>query len=179
MLKRGKNKVEIDYYFKDIYKEFKKTSELVPIYNITEKKWSEINEEINDYLINQLYDGRFIRLPLLGIIKITKSKPKLKVDEEGNYDFSKIPINYQECWKLWFKKYPGKTAEEISKIPDKPLVFLENDHTSGYIHKFKWSRTKCRIKNKTSYAFKTVRKYNRKLNQLLKDPNFKGDFYES
>lgn len=179
MLKRGKNKVSTDYYFKDIYKEFKNTSELVSIYDITEKKWSQINEEINDYLINELYNGRYIRLPLLGIVKIIKSKSRLKIDEDGNMDFTKIPINYQETWKLWFKKYPGKTAEEIRQIPNKPLVYLENEHTSGYIHKFKWSRTKCRIRHKSSYAFKTVRKYNRKLTQLLKDPNFKGDFYES
>lgn len=177
MIKRGKQRVTIDYYSKDAYKHFKTTSDLVGIYGITQQKWTQINKEINDLVINQLYEGRTLRLPYLGTLSIIKYKINVKLDENGELNLRNYPVNYKKTWELWFSKYPDLSVEEIRKIKDKPLVYEENKHTNGYKHKFKWSRTKSRVKNKTQYGFFTVRKYNRKLNELLKDPNFKGDFY--
>jgi len=178
--KRADNKVKIDFKFNDVYKRFKKTSELVKPYDITYSKWCQINEEINDsIIINMINTGNEVRVPHLGYFRVIKYKPNITLDENGELVLKTVPVNYKETLKLWEKLYPNMSSEEVSEIKNKPLVYLENKHTRGYRCKFKWKKGKCKVKNKTYYGFFTIRKYNRLLNTVLKDPNFKGDFYES
>jgi len=177
--KGKKNKIKPDYFFKDIYKWFKKNilPEECP-YDISYATWCSINEELNEMFIERVLSGSVERLPCrLGLLKIIKYKPKLKLNSDGEVDSRKIPVDYKKTIEYWREVYPGKTIEEIKEIEDRIYIYHDNKHSRGYIAEFYWDRRSSNLPNKSAYDFIPFRKYNRKIAAIMKDPTSKIDYY--
>jgi len=177
LMKKSKNKIQIDYSTGDIYKHYCETTKN-PL-GLGQKKFNQINKEffgiVVDKMINENFELTFPRR--LGNIKIIKYKVKPKLNEWGNLDKRQLSIDYAGCKKLWKEMYPDKTLDEIYQIQNKPLVFHMNKHSNGYRCRWWWDKRTCLVKNAMYYKFDMCRSNDRKLAKELKDPGKILDFY--
>lgn len=97
------------------------------------------------------------KLPFyLGTLRIRKGKLKFRI-KDGKLKPSKKIIDWGNTRKVWSKKYPGLTLQEMKAIPNKPLVIYTNEHTNGEVMKWYWDKTSCKVKNKSCYLFRPVK----------------------
>ena len=113
----------------------------------------------------------------LGRVRIRRHENKLRLDENGEIDTSKLSPDWGETWKLWFKIYPGKKREQIKNIQGKQVVYHLNKHTDFNGFSLYWSRKGNNIINNRLYSLILTYTNRRFLGQVLKtDP--KITFYE-
>ena len=106
----------------------------------------------------------------IGRLRIRKYKPKIKINEDGTLDKSKLFVDYANTNKLW------STNKEAKK--NKKLVFHLNDHSNGYQHRWFWEKRESNIPNHSAYCFLPSRLNKRTLAKALKDENTDIDFFE-
>lgn len=174
---RGNNEIKVDYKPIDIFKAYKKeTGNPSKVSQATYFKiLKDFYKELFDLLI---YDSFEYVMPFrLGYLRIAKlsSKPKIK---NGKLDKKSLRPDWKSTLELWEKEYGKISKEELKKIPNKPLVYHTNKHTSGYRFKFLWDRLTCTIKNAKMYTLQINRETKRKLAKVAKDPYTKIDFYK-
>ena len=103
----------------------------------------------------------------MGNISIRKYKTKLK--EGKTINGSKI-LNYPVDWKATKQMWV-----ELPETAHKKVIYIDNDHTSGYRIKFLWNIYNAKFKNKTNVAFKPLRKISRALaSEIKSNPDFEA-----
>lgn len=170
---RGKGKVEVHYGRKDMYNKYNKdVKEEHEMYNVSYSEYSKVlnkfNKAITDAIMKDAYE--FILPKRIGTIRIKKYKPKLRIDEEGNLKTKYLPVNWKATNELW--ETNPKAKEE------KKRVYFLNNHSDGYRYIWYYSTYRSALNNKSLYRFIPTRTNKRDLAKLIKDDNFKGDYYE-
>lgn len=122
--------------------------------------------KIAEKCINDNFEFRFPRK--MGFVSVKKHKRKVKFAEVNGYKFFNIPVDWPATMKL--------RASDPEAKDKKKVVYMNNDHTKGFIMQFCWDKNTCAIKNKTGYYFKASRYNNRKLAKAIKNGEFR-DFF--
>jgi hypothetical protein len=172
--RRGKRKVINDYGFNEIYKYYKERwgDKALPK-PVVRKIYSKLFPGIVKLMVYETLD---FRMPCrLGSLRVRKKKTKPKINKEGNLDARGLSLNFKKTKELWEKLYPGKTAEEISAIENKPVIRETNDHSEGYRMTFWWDKITSNIVNQTAYYIKVSRDNCKILSQGVKHNNL--NFY--
>ena len=173
MLKRGKGKVEVHYGRVDMYKHYNKSIEgkhdmyHVP-YSDFSKVLNKFNKAMSKLILEEAYE--YILPKRLGILRIKKFKPKLKLDEDGKLKTKFLPVDWKATNELWAINEQAKE--------DKKRVYYLNNHSDGYRYLWYYSTYRSALPNKSLYRFIPTRTNKRELASLIKDTNFKGDYYE-
>ena len=82
------------------------------------------------------------------------------------------------------KRYPTASDEDIKEATDaqakedRKRVYFLNNHSDGYRYLWYYSTYRSALPNKSLYRFIPSRDNKRNLCKLIKDPTFKGDYYE-
>ena len=171
--KRGKGKIKVDYGRTDMYKHYNKTVNGKPerfqlSYSDFSKVLNKFNKDITTLIMKDAHE--FILPKRLGIIRIKKYKPKLKLDEEGNLKTKYLPVDWKSTNELW--------ANNEEARENKKRVYYLNNHSDGYRYLWYYSTYRSALPNKSLYRFIPTRTNKRDLSRLIKDPYFKGDYYE-
>lgn len=176
-MKRGSNKIQIDFSAPDIYKHYVDTTGNPK--KLSQKQYTTITKEFFETVTDMMiFDNIEFTFPKrLGNIRILKYKTKIKLNSEGKLDKRVLRPDWGKTRKLWKKEYPDKTWEEIVQIKNKPVVFHENKHTEGFSHMWKWDRTTCNVPNYVAYSLEISRHNDRKLAKALKNEDNELDFY--
>jgi len=166
MLKRGKQKIPTHFGMLDLYRNYKATTKDP----ISYRDFSDLHQSLNDEVLTLIREKNFIyNLPAkLGKFRVKKYKTKVKVNEDGSFEWKSLKIDFKKTWEYWESKYPGKTRQEILKIPNKARVYHDNRHTLGYGYKYVWYKGTSIFKGKSVISFKPVRKHSRALASWLK-----------
>ena len=165
--RRGRNKVLADYTFDDIYKFYK---EVYKDKALSRKSVHEIYKRMFPEIVKLIiFDNLDYRMPCrLGSIRIKKKKASPTINEEGKLDTRKLSINWKKTKSLWEELYPGKTAEEIKLIKDKPRIKEINEHTNGYRMTWFWDKVTCNIPNQNAYYINLCREADKILSSAVK-----------
>jgi len=143
-------------------------------FNVSFKQYCEVlrlfNKKAKDALI---YDSWVFRLPYrLGTIYIRRKKIRIQLDAHGELYKSKLNPDWPRTKKLWKDMYPDLSSAEIKKIPNKKVVYITNEHTSGYRYYIHWQKKYCNVPGHRPYEFVFARDNKRELAKLLKtNPN--------
>lgn len=173
MKARGKGKVEVHYGRVDMYKHYNKSIEgKRDWYNVSYSDFSKVlnkfNKDISKLILEDAHE--FILPKRLGIIRIKKYKPKLKLDDAGNLKTKYLPVDWKATNDLWAI---NKKAKD-----EKKRVYYLNNHSDGYRYLWYYTTYRSALPNKSLYRFIPTRTNKRELANLIKDSNFKGDYYE-
>lgn len=177
MIKRGKQKIETHYGMKDFYNYYKKNTENP----ISYADFTSLHQEINESIVTSVIEQNYIHtFPCkVGKLRIKKYKAKIKVHDDGTFEWKALKIDYQKTWKYWREKYPEKTDQEILTIPNKARVYHMNQHTNGYRYKYVWDKSVAIFKGKSVVTFKPVRTVSRALAAWLKSiQSINIDYFE-
>jgi len=152
----------------DSYKDFRKKFKLI-YPDVTRKKYVDIchriNETISDKIIKESFE---FKMPgKLGSLSIKKSKMRVSV-KDGKLEKNKLIIDWNKSWEYWQQEYPGKTRQEINAIKGKMAIYNMNDHTNGYVMRWKWDKCTCNIPNHTVYQFKPTKRNRLELAHWIK-----------
>ena len=173
MTKRGTGKVETHYGRPDMYKHYTKvTAGKRDMYDVSFSDFSKVlnkfNKDICSLILEDAYE--FILPKRLGIIRIKKYKPKLKLDDEGNLKTKYLPVDWKATNELWATNEKAKD--------EKKRVYYLNNHSDGYRYLWYYSTYRSALPNKSLYRFIPTRSNKRNLASLIKSDDFKGDYYE-
>jgi len=165
--RRGNRKILADYKTEDIYSYYaekygKEAKSKATFMKILKRGYPEIINFI-------IYENMELTLPSrLGDLRIKKRITQPEIDEDGNLDVRKLSINWKKTKEYWEELYGGKTAEEVKKIKDKPLVRELNKHTDGYRFLWYWDRLTSNVPNQIAYSLDMTREHDRKLSKAAK-----------
>ena len=171
MLKRQKGsigKYQVDYKLEDFYKHYKSN-----IGNqVTKHQYNGFVKDLTGELMDSIVElSGEIKIPNIGYFSILGHKPNL-VKKDGQLNTRALRPDWKRTWEHWYKKYEGKTQEEIIAITNKKPVYHENKHTDGVRYIFKWNNFTSVIRAKQGYKFIPSTKYKKKLNTFIKEnPN--------
>ena len=173
--KRGRRKNIADFKTKDIFKYYKeKYKENALTQSQVRKIWKTFYPEIIKYMIFNNYE--YLLPHHLGSFRIKKKKIEPKIDKDGNLDVGKLSVDYKATKKLWEERYPGKTAEELKMIKNKPLVRELNEHTNGYRCFWYWDKITCNVLNQSAYVLEMTRTNKQLLSKAVSTNDL--EFYE-
>lgn len=143
------------------------------------KTFSEIIREFNLELSRILIDeGTEFKLPArLGFFRIKKYKKKIKLNEDGSIDKSKMSVDWKATKELWKREYPGIDKDSLKQIKGKPLVYHLNEHTDGYKFFLYWNKKGSNAVNRSVYSFIFTNVNHRWLAHTLKT-NHEVQYYE-
>ena len=149
-------------------------------YHVDKKTFNAILEDFNNALIRgkMIEKGIAIRIPFFGELVFGKYKPKVWYDDKGRLRKDRLPVDWEKTYKLWREQYPGLTDKELEGIKGKKAVYNLNAHTDGYRFKLYWFRGRCHVVNNSAYRFTLMRKHQRYLAKLAKEPENGIDFRE-
>lgn len=153
--KRRKGKYKASVRTEDFYNFYKeKVKNPLPCL-----EFSKVIQEVNKNCIFKLaLTGEEFRIPYgLGVVYIAKRKINIKLNDDGTVNTRNLKPDWKKTKALWEKKYPGISAEEIIKIPDKPIVYYLNEHSNKYRMVYNWDRRTSNVKNQSYYVFRVVR----------------------
>jgi hypothetical protein len=161
----------------DAFKDFRKRYKLV-YPDIDRKKYVElchiINESLSDKIIKESFE---FKMPFrLGSLGIKKNKVQIHV-KEGKLEKNKLIIDWEKSWDYWHNEYPGKSRKEINAIKDKLVIYNMNDHTNGYVMRWKWDKTTCNLHNQTVYQFRPTKRNRLALAAWIKSEERENDYY--
>ncbi|MCD6329194.1 MAG: hypothetical protein J7M10_02390 [Candidatus Cloacimonetes bacterium] len=148
--------------------------------NVPYITYSTIIKDFNTSLSKaiMLHSFEFVMPYRLGKVRIRRIENKLRLNEKGEIDTTRLAPNWNECWKLWFRLYPGKTREEITKIRGKKMVYHLNKHTDGNSFTLFWSKIGNNIIHNRIYSLIFTYTNRRFLAQVIESEGPKTTFYE-
>jgi hypothetical protein len=172
-MKRGKGKIKVHYGRADMYKHYIESTEKLPeaaqvSYSDYCKVLNKFNTDISTAIMESAYE--FILPKRLGTVRIKKYKPKVRLDEEGKLLTNNLAVDYKATNELWENNPEAKKAGK--------KVFHLNNHSDGYRYIWYYSTYRSNLPNKSLYRFIPTRTNKRELSKLIKNENFKGDFYQ-
>lgn len=161
----------------DAFKEFRKKYKLI-YPDVDRKQYVElchiINESLSDKIIKESFE---FKMPFrLGTLSIKKNKIKVYV-KEGKLEKNNLIIDWEKCWDYWYNEYPGKSRKEINAIKGKVVIYNMNDHTNGYIMRWKWDKSTCNVHNQTVYSFRPTKRNRLALAAWIKSDQKENDYY--
>lgn len=166
--KRGADKVKEHFSGRAAYKYFMKHN---PESKISAKEFAEIVHEGNTLIINKIiYNNlKFLVPGRLGYIEIRKRKLTPKLGADGKLDTRSLPIDYGSTLSLW--------KEDEQAFKEKKFIYHLNEHTEGYVVRFRWDKMSALLKNKSVYTFSPCRAATRAIAAALQSES-EIDFYE-
>lgn len=151
--KRGKLAIPTNYTTVNLYDEYVKQHKDTP-FMVDKATYKELTTIFNSRVADYIIEGKEWTIPGRGgRLQIKKSKM--------SFTKNKLPID----WAL-SRKY------------DK-IIYHTNQHTNNYVAKFMWEKRTSNLKNKCIYQFSPMRKLQRRLSAVLKDPNSEIDYLEA
>jgi hypothetical protein len=165
--KRGQGKQSADFGRLHMHTAYKKTVEDAVDYSTYADILNKFNKAVVEEILHNAFE--FIMPCRLGTLRIKKYKPSVRVLEDGTLK-GKLNPNWKATRKLWAKNEDAKK--------NKILVYHTNDHSDGYEYKWHFSNYRSTCENKSAYCFIPSRTNKRAIAALVKDENFKGDYYE-
>ncbi len=174
--KRNKKKIKADFGLKDLY-QFYKSRPKNPVDN---KTFGNIMREYNTEILRLIiFEGLdYTMYARLGSLRIRKFDNSLKLNKDGEVR-NKLRPDWGKTRAKWAQLYPGKTAEEIKSIPNKPIIYHLNEHSDGYIFKWFWDKTTSNLVNQSVYKFEPVRQIKRLAAKAWKEyPQLHTLYYE-
>jgi len=113
----------------------------------------------------------------LGKVRIRKYMRRIRFLEDGTIDKRYHSPDWQKCWELWEREYPGKSKDEIKEIKGKPMVYHTNEHTEGFVFRLYWDKYGSAIINRQMYSIVLTFTNKRRIAALIKsNPN--TNYYE-
>ena len=112
----------------------------------------------------------------LGTLSIKKNKLRLHV-KDGKLEKNKLIIDWEKCWDYWHNEYPGKSRKEINAIKEKVVIYNINEHTNGYIMRWKWDKSTCNVHNQTVYSFRPTKRNRLALAAWIKSEERENDYF--
>lgn len=148
--------------------------------NVSRITYSTIIKDFNTSLVKamMLHSFEFIMPYKLGRVRIRRIENKLRLDDNGEIDTTKLSPDWDECWKLWFELYPEKTRKEITDMRGKKMVYHLNKHTDFNSFTLFWSKIGANIKHNRIYSLIFTYTNRRFLAQVIKSEGSKITFYE-
>lgn len=170
---RGKGRYTADYSIRDIYKAYKEDGGKLP-YSLFRDVYETFISNVMYHIVEQ--SASFRMYSRLGDITIHKKKIEKFLDENGELQHKYRAPNWQATLELWNKKYGTNDKTELKKIPNKPLVYHDNEHTNGYTFYINWDKRTSNVKNQKKYLFIASRDFSRAVSKIQKQK--KVDYYE-
>lgn len=111
------------------------------------------------YIMNFVFEGNEIVLPArLGTFCVLGKKQKLKIEDGKIKGLSPNWVKTKELWK---------NSEDARNR--KQLVYNTNEHSDNYRFRFRWSKKRSVVENKTLYTLIMTRANKRELSKRLKE----------
>lgn len=140
----------------DAYKWLRKNKWLNIGRPLTEHEFYSIIRKVNNYLADELVQGKDIVLPhRLGRIEIRKGKPSIRI-KDGNVK-TDLPIDWDRTLKLWY--------EDQESFENKTLIKMEEKE----VFKVYYNRANSDFNNKSFYEFIINRDIKKRLKQQIKE----------
>ncbi len=174
--KRVKKKVKADYGTADIYKFYLKHTKKP----VDKKTFGQVLKEYNTEILRLIiFDGLDYTLGArLGALRIRKFDNSLRLNKDGEIA-NKLKPDWGRTRAKWAELYPGKSAEEIKLIPNKPVIKHLNEHSDGYVFKWYWDKVTSNVVNQSVYKFEPVRQMKRLAAKSWKEiPTLRTLYYE-
>jgi hypothetical protein len=171
------HKIKITKGLWDSYRDFRNKYKLI-YPDVDRKKYVNICHRINTALSDKIIKESFeFKMPFrLGSISIKKSKTSIHV-KNGKLEKNKLIPDWASTWEYWMKENPGLTRKEINQIKDKVIIYNMNDHTNGYVMRWKWDKSTCNLPNHTVYQFKPTKRNRLSLAAWIKSDERENDYY--
>jgi hypothetical protein len=159
--------------FKDFHKKYKTTYP-----KVTRKQYVELCHKINIALSDKIIQESFeFKMPYrLGTLGIKKNKLHIHV-KNGKLEKNKLIIDWEKTWDYWHNEYPGLGRKEVNAIPDKAVIYNMNEHTNGYIMRWKWDKSTSNVHNQTVYQFRPTKRNRLALAAWIKSEDRDNDYY--
>lgn len=173
--KKEQNVVTKDYAMYDFWRYYRKEKKGTQ----DRKTFSAVYDLfIQNVIYHIIEKSAEFRMPgRLGDICILKAKQQMTLDENGDIIYKHRYPDWNKTIKLWEKKYGTRDKEKLKKIKDKPLIYYENRHTSGYTFYISWDKRTSNVKNQRKYIFKPARDFSRAVKKVQDIK--KIDYYET
>lgn len=167
--KRGQGKYNSDVLFEDYYAWYvTNVSDPLP-----RKLFKAIFKDfIEAMMLEVIYHGYELNMPAkMGSILIREGEYKFTLNKDGELDTSRLAVNWKKTKDKWERLYPGLGPEELKAIKNKPLIYIENDHTDETIKKWCWNKLSCNFKYQSLYTFNATRGWDQILTKANKEKN--------
>ncbi len=172
-LKRGEGKLKgaikknsfYNYYIKNA----KETIVSRSVYN------NFLKELLQAFSTSIVEIGLELKINKIGKIRIKSNNLNI-LNKEGKVTKA-LKVNWKATWDYWQNKYPGLTRQEITELPDKRVLYHDNEHTNYEFYSHYWDNLSIPLKFKSFYSFKPSRQYSRLIAKIVKDPNRKTFYY--
>lgn len=172
-LKRGlgklKGSIKKNDFFNFYLKNAKETLVTKPVYN------NFIKELLNNFSTAIVEEGLELKVNKIGKIRVRSNNLKF-FKKDGTLSKS-LKVDWHKTWATWFNKYPELSRQEITEIPNKKVIYHENDHTNQEFYDHHWDKATANLKYKSFFKFKASRQYSRLIAKVVKDPNRKVFYY--
>lgn len=167
---------EIYRHYKNRFSKDERTSEAFIDYKTFGSIIKDFNKEVSRLIIEE---GVEFKMPLrLGSIRIRKYKRKIRFNEDGSVDKSRLAVNWPPTKELWAKEYPGLSKAELKEIKNKPLVYHLNEHSDGYSFLFYWNKKGSNAVNRSIFSMVFTFTNDRHLAEIIKSDIKKVEYYE-
>jgi len=176
-MEKYKHRVQVNSGLWDAYKDFRKTYKLIHP-EVDRRKYVEICHMINIRLSDKIIkESLEFRMPhRLGMISVKKDKLEIRV-KDGKLLKGKMVIDWAKSWELWNSEFPGKTRKEINAIKGKLAIYTMNEHTNGYVMRWKWDKSTCNVDNQSVYWFRPTKRNRLALASWINSEERVNDYY--
>ena len=169
MFKRGSGKYNSSVLSRDYYEWYICTvSDPLP-YGLFKAIFKDFIEEVMVEVIFHNYE--FSMPAKMGSIYIREKTYEIRLTADGEIDKSRLVPDWQKTLKKWAKLYPDTPPEGIKNIENKPMIYLENEHTDGTLKQWYWNKVTCNFKYQNFYKFNATRTWDRVLAKANKEKN--------
>jgi hypothetical protein len=172
-LQRGKGKVKGNVKKNDFYKFYLENAKEKVIDRITYNAFlKEVIETFSNAIVTT---GLELKINSVGKIRVRTQR--LNFFKKDGVKSKSLRVDWHKTWAHWHNKYPGLSRQEITEVPDKTLIYHENEHSNQEFYEHHWDKLTTSLKFKNFYKFKPSRQYSRLIAKVVKDPNRKTFYY--
>lgn len=149
--------IKSDYGLRDYHRHFSKHN---PDIVLSRTMYGDIIRDFNSHIRDRMSTkGAGFLIPCrLGRIDLRKTKPEVKIDEDGSV-INNLPTNWKETRKLWAENPAAKEANI--------KIRFTNEHTDGYTFKVSYLKGRAIFKNKSIYKMRFNRDLKRNLSKSI------------
>lgn len=119
-------------------------------------EYSLVLHEMLLVIQEKLIEGKAVKIPQLGRFQVLGNyRDYIGNIIDPSFPRMKLKIDVKRTMELWRKEYnrPKGSIRCFTDIEGKPLVYLTNEHSDGYVFGLKWSKVRG-LKNKHLQFYK-------------------------